>query len=553
MKHFITHVFTGCLIFTILAIACSPKEKKVLGSNGEILDNLSQKAPSDMILISGNGDYIAPFYMSVAEEPNINYIIYIQWLNSVFGESYPDVVQKALPGKPHFDGGVYNEPYLKSYFTHPAFAYYPVVGLNWRQINDYLAWKTDRLNEGILIKAELINMNVDQKDEDNFNTEAYLCGQYEGSIIKGIQDEETGEERNAKSKDGILFTGYRLPTEEEWNHAAQNHFLMQNPPGKKRNMFPFGKEHPLLLWGREYKEVVMPFQLDYLDGNIPKEIIEFDIDRNKGIPETTDSRAEYKGIEYFPKGEYGLLNMSTGVKEWVLDLYEPRPRTGENWEAIMEYGGFEMAVPAVLDEEGEFVEKDSLGRMRHFRYVGLNSERDFKQVGKYFGPEREIELKIKETKAKIDDTERRIKNYKAMISPPEKAIEEYEKCLVTIATFNKAETWEQRQLVFEKYGGKVWKCRETIQKFKHDYIFPKREKSELEAELKSFGNELQVLGNRRKDISIPQRVVKGGDYDNPGLGREAVLETKGRENIGFRTVLPYTGLPVKHEYRIKWK
>ena len=64
-----------------------------------------------------------------------------------------------------------NDPYLQSYLTHPAFAYYPVTNLTWEQIQNYLAWKTDRLNEEILIKKGFLNPNPNQQNEDNFNTD----------------------------------------------------------------------------------------------------------------------------------------------------------------------------------------------------------------------------------------------------------------------------------------------------------------------------------------------------------------------------------------------
>jgi sulfatase modifying factor 1 len=35
-----------------------------------------------------------------------------------------------------------NEPYAQGYFTHPAYQYYPVVGVTWRQARAFSAWRT---------------------------------------------------------------------------------------------------------------------------------------------------------------------------------------------------------------------------------------------------------------------------------------------------------------------------------------------------------------------------------------------------------------------------
>lgn len=41
----------------------------------------------------------------------------------------------------------YNEPYTKQYFWHPAYDYYPVVGVSWKQANAFCIWRSDLLNK----------------------------------------------------------------------------------------------------------------------------------------------------------------------------------------------------------------------------------------------------------------------------------------------------------------------------------------------------------------------------------------------------------------------
>ena len=55
-----------------------------------------QTAPYDMVFVEGNKN-MPSFYMGIQEESNINYMIYLQWLLSVYGADYPKVVYNALP------------------------------------------------------------------------------------------------------------------------------------------------------------------------------------------------------------------------------------------------------------------------------------------------------------------------------------------------------------------------------------------------------------------------------------------------------------------------
>jgi sulfatase modifying factor 1 len=56
-----------------------------------------------------------------------------------------------------------------------------------------------------LIEKGILNPNTEQKDEDNFNTEAYLVGQYQGDVRKNLKDIRTGGERAVRFEDGILL------------------------------------------------------------------------------------------------------------------------------------------------------------------------------------------------------------------------------------------------------------------------------------------------------------------------------------------------------------
>ncbi|HNE27890.1 MAG TPA: SUMF1/EgtB/PvdO family nonheme iron enzyme, partial [Saprospiraceae bacterium] len=121
---------------------------------------------------------VSSFYMDETEVSNIDYREYLYWVDRVFGATYPEVWKRALPDTLVWrEELAFNEPLVETYFRHPAYDFYPVVGVNWNQANEYAKWRTDRVNEMILIEKGVMNTAPDQKDANNFNTESYLVGQ----------------------------------------------------------------------------------------------------------------------------------------------------------------------------------------------------------------------------------------------------------------------------------------------------------------------------------------------------------------------------------------
>jgi formylglycine-generating enzyme len=126
---------------------------------------------------------VSSFYMDETEVRNTDYREYLYWLANTFGEQYPEVVRRALPDTLVWrDELAYNEPLVETYFRHPSYDDYPVVGVSWNQANEFCKWRTDRVNEMILVEKGIIDLTTDQKNENNFNTEAYLVGQYEPAV-----------------------------------------------------------------------------------------------------------------------------------------------------------------------------------------------------------------------------------------------------------------------------------------------------------------------------------------------------------------------------------
>ncbi|GIV33781.1 MAG: gliding motility lipoprotein GldJ [Chitinophagales bacterium] len=300
---------------------------------------------------------VKSFYMDETEISNLHYREYLYWLGRVFGTDYPEVVKRALPDTLVWRSELaYNEPYVEYYLRHPAYANYPVVGVSWLQANEYCKWRTDRVNEKILIDRGILEVNPNQVNEDNFNTDAYLIGQYEGMVKKNLPDlNPAGSgERPVRFEDGILLPDYRLPTEAEWEYAALALKGNQPYPDEERitdrRIYPWNGtsvRYPKSgSWQGEFLANFVRGQGDYMG-------VAGKLNDNAEITAPVDS--------YWPN-DFGLYNMAGNVSEWVMDIY--RPMTHLDADELNPFRG-NVFMTKELDADGIPVEKDSLGRVKY--------------------------------------------------------------------------------------------------------------------------------------------------------------------------------------------
>jgi len=306
---------------------------------------------------------VSSFYMDETEVSNLHYREYLYWLKRTFSADFPEVYTNALPDTLVWRSKLaFNEPWVEAYLRHPAYQNYPVVGVNWLQANDFSRWRSDRVNEWILRREGLMELNVNSINEDNFNTKAYLAGQYEGTVRRNLPSYDpngTGE-RKVSLEDGMLLPDYRLPTEAEWEYAALS--LVGNNPMEGEEMVQQRKIYPWNGHSMRYSKH---------GGWQGKILANFKRGRgdNMGIAGALNDNAEITAPVYsFMPNDYGLFNMAGNVSEWVMDIY--RPMTAQDADDLNPFRGNQFK-KLQLDEEGYPVEKDSLGRLV---YVPVSAE-----------------------------------------------------------------------------------------------------------------------------------------------------------------------------------
>jgi gliding motility-associated lipoprotein GldJ len=280
--------------------------------------------------------HVRSFYMDETEVTNISYREYLYWLKRVFpisNDKFKYIYYTALPDTLVWrDRLGANETFVDHYLRHPAYNNYPVVGVSWIQASRYAEWRTDRVNEKILIEEGILRqVNDDSKvvsGANHFNTRTYLedpnkvFSQNEEVVYNkllpdygpnndSLPSESALEGRHANIEDGILLPRYRLPTEAEWEYAALalvGNREFNNIKGKKK--FPWNGKNGKSDNKRSKGDHLANYKIGTGD--------------YKGIAGWSSDGADITNkVKSYPPNDFGLYDMAGNVAEWVADIYRP--------------------------------------------------------------------------------------------------------------------------------------------------------------------------------------------------------------------------------------
>lgn len=300
---------------------------------------------------------VSSFYLDQFEVTNFNWLEYLYWVRRTY-EEYPMIYKNALPDTNCWRTPLaYNEPYVEYYLRHPAYQNYPVVGVSWNQANDFCKWRTDRVNEFILIREGVLTWNPDQSGEP-FTTDAYLADQYHPQEEQKLIDlnpkqgwsgkrKDLGQ-RIVRMEDGILLPRYRLPTEAEWEFAYYGLVgSMTNPedPGviENRRTYPWTGH-----WVRQDNQ---EFQ-----GDIRANFVRGRGDYMGAAGALNDAADVTAPVDSYWPNDYGLYHMAGNVSEWVMDVY--RPLSHEDFDEFRPFRG-NVFKTKVLGNDGVIDEKST--------------------------------------------------------------------------------------------------------------------------------------------------------------------------------------------------
>ena len=355
--------------------------------------------------------YVRSFFIDETEVTNLMYVEYLHWMNKVFAKDFPEIYKSALPDTLVWRNPLgFNEDMVNNYLRHPAFESHPVVGVSWKQAVNYAKWRTDRVNEQILVANGYIRPGAISPDSlqngYSFNTKAYFldpANSYNGKMnemadSKQITTDEDGQKtfNYASRESGVLLPEYRLPTETEWEYAALALSEISEDNlyrGKKK--FPWDGEYTRSGKRKNQGDQLANFKLGKGDyGGIA------------GWSETGSGITS--AVRAYPPNDFGLYGMAGNVAEWVADVYRPiideemndfnyyrgnlyyKPSIDENGKVIT--FGTENAnsdnLPGSLkneieDEESIDRTNYSKGDNRDFNDGDRNSVRDFKLDGEF--------------------------------------------------------------------------------------------------------------------------------------------------------------------------
>ena len=186
------------------------------------------------------------------------------------------------------------------------------------------------------------------RDKFVFNTEKYLYdANYVPKYGRHPKQDSYEKDRKVTLADGIFVTGYRLPTEAEWEFAAYAPVAGPDGLSIEGKVYPWSGYHPRDMT----KKNLGMMQANFVRGRGDM----------MGVSGALNDRYVITNpVDEFAPNDFGLYNMAGNVNEWVMDVFRET-----TFQEATEYNSFRGNIFSKPERDANNnIQLDSLGQIK---------------------------------------------------------------------------------------------------------------------------------------------------------------------------------------------